>query len=142
MDISEDALATAARNARDLGLSDRFATVRSDWFEAISGRFDVIVSNPPYISSAEIETLQKEVRSFDPLRALDGGVDGLDAYRVIARESAGHLEAGGMIAVEIGSSQKAEVTDIFLDAGFLMKTALRDLAGNDRVLLFTGSGKA
>lgn len=142
VDISEDALATAARNARDLGLSDRFATVRSDWFEAISGRFDVIVSNPPYISSAEIETLQKEVRSFDPLRALDGGVDGLDAYRVIARESAGHLEAGGMIAVEIGSSQKAEVTDIFLDAGFLMKTALRDLAGNDRVLLFTGSGKA
>lgn len=142
VDISEDALATAARNARDLGLSERFVTIRSDWFEAISGRFDVIVSNPPYISSAEIETLQKEVRSFDPLRALDGGVDGLDAYRVIARESAGHLEAGGMVAVEIGSSQKAEVTGIFLDAGFLMKTALRDLAGNDRVLLFTGSGKA
>jgi release factor glutamine methyltransferase len=142
VDISEDALATAARNAQDLGLSERFSTVRSDWFEAISGRFDVIVSNPPYISSAEIETLQKEVRNFDPLRALDGGADGLDAYRTIAAKSARHLEADGVVAVEIGSSQKAEVTDIFLDAGFLMKTALRDLAGNDRVLLFTSGGKA
>ncbi len=142
VDISEDALTTAARNARDLGLSERFSAVRSDWFEAISGRFDVIVSNPPYISSAEIETLQKEVRNFDPLRALDGGADGLDAYRTIAAESARHLEADGVVAVEIGSSQKADVTDIFLDAGFLVKTALRDLAGNDRVLLFTGGGKA
>jgi release factor glutamine methyltransferase len=142
VDISEDALTTAARNARDLGLSERFSAVRSDWFEAISGRFDVIVSNPPYISSAEIGTLQKEVRNFDPLRALDGGADGLDAYRTIAAESARHLEADGLVAVEIGSSQKADVTDIFLDAGFLMKTALRDLAGNDRVLLFTGGGKA
>ena len=142
VDISEDALTTAARNARDLGLSERFSAVRSDWFEAISGRFDVIVSNPPYISSAEIGTLQKEVRNFDPLRALDGGADGLDAYRTIAAESARHLEADGVVAVEIGSSQKADVTDIFLDAGFLMKTALRDLAGNDRVLLFTGGGKA
>lgn len=142
VDISEDALTTAARNARDLGLSERFSAVRSDWFEAISGRFDVIVSNPPYISSAEIGTLQKEVRNFDPLRALDGGADGLDAYRTIAAESARHLEADGLVAVEIGSSQKADVTDIFLDAGFLVKTALRDLAGNDRVLLFTGGGKA
>lgn len=142
VDISEDALATAVRNARDLGLSERFTAVRSDWFEAISGQFDAIVSNPPYISSAEIETLQKEVRNFDPLRALDGGIDGLDAYRTIAKESARHLEADGAIAVEIGSSQKADVTDIFQDAGFLVKSALRDLAGNDRVLLFTGGGKA
>ncbi|PLP59784.1 peptide chain release factor N(5)-glutamine methyltransferase [Mesorhizobium loti] len=142
VDISEDALATAARNARDLGLSERFTAVKSDWFEEISGQFDAIISNPPYISSTEIETLQKEVRSFDPLRALDGGVDGLDAYRTIARESAGHMEAGGLVAVEIGSTQKAEVTGVFLDAGFLVKTALRDLAGNDRVLMFTGSGKA
>ncbi|WP_054313607.1 peptide chain release factor N(5)-glutamine methyltransferase [Mesorhizobium sp. 1M-11] len=142
VDISEDALATATRNALDLGLSERFIGVKSNWFEAISGQFDAIVSNPPYICSAEIETLQKEVRNFDPLRALDGGIDGLDAYRIIARESARHLEVGGVVAVEIGSSQKAEVTDIFLDAGFLLKTALRDLAGNDRVLMFTGGGKA
>ena len=142
VDISEDALTTAARNARNLGLSERFTSVRSDWFEAISGQFDAIVSNPPYISSAEIETLQKEVRDFDPLRALDGGVDGLDAYRTIARESARHLEVDGIVAVEIGNSQKADVTDIFLDAGFVIKSALRDLAGNDRVLLFTGGGKA
>lgn len=142
VDISEDALETAASNARGFGLSERFTALRSNWFEGISGQFDAIVSNPPYIRSAEIETLQKEVRNFDPLRALDGGADGLDAYRIIARESARHLETGGFVAVEIGSSQKAEVTDIFLDAGFLMKTALRDLAGNDRVLMFTGGGKA
>lgn len=142
VDISADALATAARNARDLGLSQRFTAVQSSWFDLISGQFDAIVSNPPYISSGEIETLQKEVRNFDPLRALDGGVDGLDAYRIIAGKSAGHLEQGGIIAVEIGSSQKAAVTDIFQDTGFLVKSALRDLAGNDRVLMFTGSGKA
>lgn len=142
VDISEDALATATRNARDLGLSERFTAVKSDWFEVISDQFDAIVSNPPYISSAEIKTLHKEVRDFDPLRALDGGIDGLDAYRTIARESAGHLKAGGIVVVEIGSTQKTEVTDVFLGAGFLLKTALRDLAGNDRVLMFTGGGKA
>lgn len=141
-DISDDALATALRNARDLGLSERFAATKSDWFGAISGQFDVIVSNPPYISSAEIKTLQKEVRDFDPLRALDGGADGLDAYRVIARESASHLKAGGIVAVEIGSSQNTDVTGIFHDAGFPVVTALRDLGGNDRVLVFARDGKA
>lgn len=141
-DISDDALATARRNALDLGLAERFSTARSDWFGTISGQFDVIVSNPPYINSAEIETLQKEVRDFDPLRALDGGADGLDAYRTIAMDSAGHLKAGGMVAVEIGSSQNADVTRIFRDAGFSVVMALRDLGGNDRVLVFSRDGKA
>lgn len=141
-DISDDALATALRNSRDLGLSERFTATKSDWFGAISGKFDVIVSNPPYINSAEIGTLQKEVRDFDPLLALDGGADGLDAYRVIAAESADHLKPDGIVAVEIGSSQNVDVSRIFREAGFSVIMALRDLGKNDRVLVFSRDGKA
>lgn len=136
-DISGDALATARSNADALGLSDRFTAARSDWFEQISGRYHVIASNPPYIASDEIETLQKEVRAFDPLRALDGGTDGLEAYRIIAAQSADHLEPDGIVAVEIGSTQKADVTRLFEQAGFIRFQALADLGGNDRVLVFT-----
>lgn len=135
-DISKDALATAAENARSLGLSGRFTAVESDWFAAISGRYHVIASNPPYIRSGEIGALQKEVRAFDPLRALDGGADGLDAYRIIAAGAGAHLEAGGVVAVEIGSTQRAEVAAIFGRAGFALVRTLADLAGNERVLVF------
>ncbi|WP_156460211.1 peptide chain release factor N(5)-glutamine methyltransferase [Mesorhizobium sp. Root157] len=135
-DISEDALATAASNARSLGLSDRFTAVKSDWLAGISGRYHVIASNPPYIRSDEIGTLQKEVRAFDPLRALDGGADGLEAYRIIATQSAAHLEEGGVVAVEMGSTQRFDVIHIFEQAGFAVLHALADLAGNDRVLVF------
>lgn len=140
-DISDDALATAKSNARSLGLSDRFSAIRSDWFGGIPGRYHVIASNPPYIRSDEIGTLQKEVRAFDPLRALDGGPDGLDAYRVIATQSADHLEPGGVLAVEIGSQQKVDVTQLFEQAGFTVIQALADLAGNDRTLVFTHQQK-
>ncbi|MFC5387191.1 peptide chain release factor N(5)-glutamine methyltransferase [Aquamicrobium segne] len=136
VDISGDALATAARNATSLGLSTRFTALKSDWFEKISGRYHVIASNPPYICSQEIASLQREVQLFDPLRALDGGKDGLDAYRIIARNAASHLETDGVIAVEIGSSQRLAVTAIFANAGFCLMRAMTDLAGNDRVLLF------
>jgi release factor glutamine methyltransferase len=137
VDISEDALATAQANANALGFSDRFTATRSDWFGGISGRYHVIASNPPYIASDEIETLQTEVRAFDPLRALDGGSDGLEAYRIIASQSAGHLEPGGVVGVEIGNTQKVDVTRLFEDAGFTALQALCDLGGNDRVLVFT-----
>lgn len=136
VDISADALATAARNADDLGLAGRFSALKSDWFEKISGRYDAIVSNPPYIAGKEIATLQKEVRDFDPLRALDGGADGLDAYRIIAAGTAAYLEKDGIVAVEIGSTQKDDVTALFGQAGFRAVEAVRDLAGNDRVLVF------
>jgi len=136
VDISADALATAARNAADLGLGERFSALRSDWFEKICGRYDAIVSNPPYIAGKEIASLQKEVRGFDPVRALDGGADGLDAYRVIAANAARHLETDGIVAVEIGSTQKQDVTALFRQAGFTRLEALRDLAGNDRTLVF------
>jgi release factor glutamine methyltransferase len=135
-DISEDALATAARNARNLGLADRFATRKSNWFEKVSGRYDAIVSNPPYIPASDIDALQKEVRDFDPRRALDGGDDGLDAYRAIARGAERHLEPDGVVAIEIGNTQKQGACALFVLAGFERVEAKRDLAGNDRVLIF------
>jgi len=137
VDISEDALATARENARMLGLAGRFAALRSDWFEKISGRYHAIVSNPPYIPSIELSTLPDEVRNFDPARALDGGADGLDAYRVIANGAGAHLEPGGVVAVEIGASQKSEVEGLFVAAGYGLRDARRDLAGHDRVLVFS-----
>ncbi|MGN6143973.1 MAG: peptide chain release factor N(5)-glutamine methyltransferase [Mesorhizobium sp.] len=137
VDISADALAAAERNGADLGLGGRFRALKSDWFEKISGRYDAIVSNPPYIAGKEIAALQKEVRDFDPRRALDGGADGLDAYRIIAANAAAHLEKDGIVAVEIGSTQKEDVTALFERTGFIVLEAMRDLAGNDRVLVFS-----
>ncbi|GLQ82034.1 release factor glutamine methyltransferase [Mesorhizobium huakuii] len=136
VDISAGALATAARNAGELGLGGRFTTVQSDWFEKVSGRYHVIAANPPYIPSGDIGNLQDEVRDFDPRLALDGGVDGLNPYRIIAAEAARFLEAESRIAVEIGHTQRNEVTDIFEAAGYASAAALRDLGGNDRVLVF------
>lgn len=136
VDISADALATASRNARENGLSQRFEAVQSDWFEKISGTFHVIVANPPYISTEELVTLQGEVRNFDPARALDGGADGLDAYRTIAAQAKTHLEAAGRVAVEIGYTQKQDVTGLFEASGFHLVEARRDLGGHDRVLVF------
>ena len=136
VDISAEALATAARNAKENGLSERFETVRSDWFEKISGSFHVIVANPPYIPTEELETLQGEVRKFDPARALDGGADGLDAYRKIAGQAEAYLETPGRVAVEIGHTQKEEVTRLFEAAGFSVVEARKDLGGRDRVLVF------
>lgn len=136
VDVSPDALATAARNAAGLGLEDRFTVLRSDWFSQINGRFHVIASNPPYIRSDDIAGLQAEVRLFDPVRALDGGEDGLQPYRVIAAQAAAHLEQGGAVVVEIGNTQRLEVISIFENEGFRLLEARRDLGGNDRVLLF------
>ncbi len=139
VDISEGALDTAARNAERLGLADRFTPVRSDWFSNIFGRYDAIVSNPPYIPTNDIGHLQTSVRDFDPRRALDGGEDGLDAYRLISDGAHRCLAAGGTIGVEIGYDQKDAVTGIFQRAGYRLTKAVRDLAGNDRVLMFQES---
>jgi release factor glutamine methyltransferase len=136
VDISDDALATAARNAAAAGLAGRFKPLKSDWFSATEGRCHLIVSNPPYISTKELETLQPEVREFDPVAALDGGEDGLVAYRIIAGGAEAHLEAGARIAVEIGHTQKREVMQVFGQSGYRMIGATKDLAGSDRVLVF------
>ena len=135
-DISDDALVTAARNADMTGNATRMRTVQSDWYVAIEGRFHIIVSNPPYIASNEIEALAQEVRAHDPLAALDGGFDGLDAYRVIAEGAAAHLEAGGVVAVEIGIGQEVAVEAIFAGCGFRLLSKVEDLGSVLRALAF------
>ena len=135
-DLAPGALAQATANAQANGLVDRFGTVESRWFERISGRYDVIVSNPPYISSSVIPGLDREVRDHDPLLALDGGEDGLDAYRDIADGAAGFLKPGGIVAVETGFDQKKAVREIFEQTGFCEIAAAKDYAGNDRAQAF------
>lgn len=135
-DISVDALATACANADINGVGERFSAVRSHWFDAIGGRFHVIVSNPPYIPSKDIASLERDVRDYDPLAALDGGDDGLDAYRLIAAGCKSHLEDNGVVAVEIGHDQAADVESIFEHQGLRLEQTARDLGGVMRALLF------
>ncbi|MDP9592459.1 UNVERIFIED_ORG: release factor glutamine methyltransferase [Shinella zoogloeoides] len=136
-DVSQGALETAMRNADMNGLAGRFDVVESDWFAAVTGVFDIIVSNPPYIVHSVVETLDEEVRLHDPILALDGGDDGLDAYRAIAAGAADHLAQDGLVAYEIGYDQKASVTGIMREKGFARIAAVEDLGGNDRVLVFS-----
>ncbi|MCO5162290.1 MAG: peptide chain release factor N(5)-glutamine methyltransferase [Mesorhizobium sp.] len=135
-DVAPGALATAKANAEALGLADRATFVLSDWFANVEGQFDLIVSNPPYIASAEIDTLSREVRGFDPQRALDGGADGLDPYRIIAREAGRHLASDGAAMVEIGAGQGTDVAGIFRAHGLRHAASRRDLAGHERALAF------
>ena len=135
-DLSTEALEAAAQNARLNDLEDRFSAVLSNWFDAIEGRFDVIVSNPPYIASDVVTTLDREVRDHDPQLALDGGADGLDAYRAIASQAADFLKPGGLVGLEIGYDQRESVTALFMAHNFALLEARADLGGRDRVLLF------
>jgi len=135
-DISAGALRTAQANAEALGLAERFQITQSDCFSAIMGKYDFIVSNPPYIPHGEIAGLSAEVRLYDPLCALDGGADGLDFYLILAAESAAHLKPGGMVAVEAGINQAADVIEIFAAHGFRHIATAKDLSGIDRALLF------
>lgn len=136
IDISEDALKTAADNAERNGLGSRFVTRSGPWFDKTAERFDIIVSNPPYIRSDVVKGLEPEVTKFDPMAALDGGPDGLDAYRAIAQSAASHLEDQGLIGLEIGFDQRRDVTQIFELAGFSLVEERRDYGHNDRVLVF------
>lgn len=138
VDISEAALATADENARRHGLQGRFKTLRSDWFENVTGQFHVIVANPPYIGSQIIETLECEVRNHDPMAALDGGPDGLSAYREISAYAGRFLLPGGCVAVEIGHDQKDAVIAEFTERGFRVAGSAKDLGGRDRALVFAG----
>lgn len=139
IDISEDALETASRNAEALGLSSRFRTLKSSWTHDVDGSFDLVVSNPPYIASQVMSELSPEVLLHDPPAALDGGADGLDAYRALAAGLPGCLSSDGVVGLEIGFDQKQSVSDIFIAAGFDLIEAAKDYGGNDRVLLFARS---
>ncbi|MBB2972667.1 peptide chain release factor N(5)-glutamine methyltransferase [Mesorhizobium sp. RMAD-H1] len=136
VDIAPGALSAARENARMAGVSRRFAAVRSDWFAEVTGKFDLIVSNPPYIPRHIIATLDREVREHDPLLALDGGEDGLDFYRALASGSGYHLYEGGAVGVEIGAGQLPDVENIFAKQGFRLIEVSRDIGGHERALLF------
>jgi release factor glutamine methyltransferase len=134
-DVSEDAIAVARDNAAGLGLSGRTAFLRGDWTAGLAdASFDLVVSNPPYIATEVIETLEPEVREYEPRLALDGGPDGLDAYRALAPEILRVLKPGGRFAVEIGYDQKEAVEALFRQAGAADVRTARDLADRDRVV--------
>lgn len=133
-DLSEAALAVARRNAAALGLSGRAEFRRADWFAGVEGRFDLIVSNPPYIAEAEMAGLAPEVRDWEPHLALTPGGDGLAAYRAIAAGAAAHLAPGGRLVVEIGAAQGPAVAAILAGAGLGSVRVLPDLDGRDRVV--------
>jgi release factor glutamine methyltransferase len=135
VDVSEEALAVARDNAAHLGLAGRLALLRGDWTEGLEeASFDLVVSNPPYIASDVIETLEPEVRDHEPRVALEGGPDGLMHYRRLAPEILRVLKPGGRFAVEIGYDQKAPVEALFREAGATGVQTLRDLADRDRVV--------
>ena len=132
-DISEAALRVAGINASRLGADVRF--IRSDLFLQISGRYDIITANPPYIRSADIDRLDKEVRLYEPRTALDGSEDGLLFYRRIVGDAGAHRVPGGLLAFETGADQAEDVRAVMRDSGFCDLTVFKDLAGLDRVVL-------
>lgn len=136
-DISEDALAVTKSNIERFDLSKRVNVEFSDLLQVAidqNKKFEVIVSNPPYIRDAVIPTLMEDVKNYEPYIALSGGSDGLDFYRRITEESLLVLEKGGLLAFEIGYDQREEVKNILLEAGFSAIECIKDLSGNDRVI--------
>lgn len=133
IDISEQALIIATSNAKSLCIQAQF--LQSDLFQAVQGKYQMIVSNPPYIRTKEIESLQEEVKHHDPLLALDGKDDGLYFYRKIVTESSGFLERGGSLFFEIGFDQGDDVQSMMRVAGYKDVVVKKDLAGLDRVVI-------
>ncbi len=135
VDASAEALAVARDNAASLDLNTRAAFLHGDWTAGLGdATFDLVVSNPPYIPTADIDTLEPEVRDHEPRLALDGGADGLDAYRLLAPEILRVLKPGGMFAVEIGFDQSTAVETLFRQAGGQEVRTVKDLSTHDRVV--------
>ncbi len=134
-EIQPEAVALARENAEKLGIEATF--IESDLFSQVEGKFNLIVSNPPYIESEVIETLDREVREHEPMSALDGGADGLDFYRRITEEARKYLCRGGKIFYEIGYNQAGDVSDILRRNGYIDIVVKKDLAGLDRVVYAT-----
>lgn len=142
VDLSAEALEAARENGARNAVAERLRLLPGSWFEPLSltmrvdekTSFDLIVSNPPYITSAVVETLSPEVRDFDPRLALDGGPDGLAPYRIIAAEAARYLKSGGYVLLEIGYDQGAAVSALLTQSGFSNVSVHQDLNGLDRVV--------
>jgi release factor glutamine methyltransferase len=134
IDRSEEAVATATANARRLGFGQRARFAVGDWGAGLAERFDLVVSNPPYIPDAEIETLAPEVVRFDPLAALAGGPDGLDAYRTIVAQLPNLLKSNGKVIFEVGAGQAADIVALLVTAGFSGIGTRCDLARVERAV--------
>ncbi len=141
VDLSGTALAVATANARAHSVADRLEFMQGSWFEPVAGRFDLIVSNPPYIPAGDIQGLEADVRDYDPHLALAGGPDGLDPYRAIAGAASDYLAPGGHIVVEQGAGQAQAVETIFAQSGYRLVGKGVDLGGHIRCLGFAGSPK-
>jgi len=134
VDISEPALSIAQENGTSLGIS-RATFVQSDWCQNVPGRFDLIVSNPPYIASDEMPHLSPDVLQWEPHGALTPGGDGLNAYRIIAAQAPARLMSGGRLIVEIGPTQGAAVQALFAAQGLILHSIRQDFDGRDRVVM-------
>jgi release factor glutamine methyltransferase len=139
IDIAPDAARLARRNAIQLGLANRAAFLVGDWTNAMAGRFDLVISNPPYIPAADIAELMPEVALHEPRRALDGGTDGCDAYRTILKDLPDRLLPGGTAILELGAGQAAVVSTTARHAGFAASLHL-DLAGIQRAIVLSRTG--
>lgn len=142
VDISSKALEITKQNIKKLELEDKVETICSSWFDEdllskLSTKFDMIVSNPPYISSSDVLSLDDEVKKYDPLLALDGGIDGLRDYKQIAKISKYLLKKGGVILLEVGIFQYKDVISIFENQSFELVSIIKDLSNVERCLLFT-----
>lgn len=134
VDVSAQALDVARANAAALGLADRADFIESDWLKNITGTYEMIVSNPPYLGPGEIEWLARDVADYDPHLALYGGSDGLDPYRHLCRNAAAFLVQDGWLVFEIGALQARAVRGFMQEAGFSNIAVQQDLAGRDRVV--------
>src|SRR5690606_38943664 len=140
VDISPGALAVAEENAARLRLASRARFVCAHWGRALSGRFDLVLCNPPYVASADIAALAPEVAGFDPRVALDGGPDGLAAYREILPDLPRLLAPGGVALIELGAGQAAQVAQISADSGLNLVGIRRDLASIERCAVIALDG--
>lgn len=147
IDIASGAVAVAAENAQRLGLAGRAAFIRGSWQDALPRQeggdpWNIVISNPPYIATQDIETLEPEVSDYDPVRALDGGADGLDAYRALIPKAAAVLKRTGLLALEVGEGQAGAVKGLLQGAGFSTVWTARDLSGIERCVLATQARKS
>lgn len=136
VDISAEAIATASANAHRLGVSDRTAWHITAWSDLTTPPYDIVISNPPYIPTLDISALMNDVKSYDPFTALDGGEDGLDAYRDLFAHLGTLLKRGGLFVCEIGASQEVDAVALGRAAQMSYRETIRDLAGLPRILVW------
>lgn len=136
IDINEKSLQIAKKNAELLEIDNRISFIKNNWNDNIDDKFDIIISNPPYIPTDEIDILEPEVNKFNPLLALDGGTDGLDCYKYLSKSLQKNIKNSTKIFLEIGKGQENDINDIFSANNYKLLNMYKDLSGVNRVLCF------